>query len=144
MIFSCIYRKFPKYLDTTQKFYCNHSKIWTTWLYHRVMSPNDADGMANSVDLLLEEQSDLGLHYLPRRICPKTYLYSLRYILQLSTNYSMIKPYCSNFWIITATVSDCVRTQILPYIPIFRLYLRNAHPHLIYESPPVSLRMCSI
>ena len=21
------------------------------WLYHRVMSPNDADGMANSVDL---------------------------------------------------------------------------------------------
>ena len=36
------------------------------------MSPNDADGMANSVDLLLEEQSDLGLHYLPWRICPKT------------------------------------------------------------------------
>ena len=29
---------------------CNHSKIWTMWLYHRVMSPNDADGMANSVD----------------------------------------------------------------------------------------------
>ena len=44
-------RKFPKYSDT-QKFCCNHSKIWTTcmWLYHRVMSPNDADGMANSVD----------------------------------------------------------------------------------------------
>ena len=30
------------------------------WLYHRVMSPNDADGMANSV-----EQSDLDLHCLP-------------------------------------------------------------------------------
>ena len=43
------YRKFPKYLDT-KKFCCNHSKIWTMWLYHRVMSPNDADGMANSVD----------------------------------------------------------------------------------------------
>ena len=40
------------------------------WLYHRVMSPNDADGMANSVDP--EEQSDLGLHCLPRHICPKT------------------------------------------------------------------------
>ena len=26
------------------------TKIWTMWLYHRVMSPNDADGMANSVD----------------------------------------------------------------------------------------------
>ena len=37
------------YLDT-QKICCNHSKIWTMWLYHRVMSPNDADGMANNVD----------------------------------------------------------------------------------------------
>ena len=43
------YRKFPKYSDT-QKICCNHSKIWTMWLYHRVMSPNDADGMAYSVD----------------------------------------------------------------------------------------------
>ena len=30
-----------------QKNCFNHSKIWTMWLYHRVMSPNDADGMAN-------------------------------------------------------------------------------------------------
>ena len=43
------YRKFPKYSDA-QKICCNHSKIWTMWLYHRVMSPNDADGMANSAD----------------------------------------------------------------------------------------------
>ena len=43
------YRKFPKYSDT-QNICCNHSKIWTMWLYHRVMSPNDADGMGNSVD----------------------------------------------------------------------------------------------
>ena len=43
------YRKFPKYSDT-QKIGCNHSKILTMWLYHRVMSPNDADGMANSAD----------------------------------------------------------------------------------------------
>ena len=43
------YRKFPKYSDT-QKICCNHSKIWTMWLYHRVMSPNSADGMANGVD----------------------------------------------------------------------------------------------
>ena len=41
--------KFPKYSDT-QKICCNHSKILTIWLYHRVMSPNDAEGMANSVD----------------------------------------------------------------------------------------------
>ena len=44
-----VYRKFPKYSDT-QKICCNHSKFWIMWLYHRVMSPNDADGMANSVD----------------------------------------------------------------------------------------------
>ena len=43
------YRKIPKYSDT-QKICSNHSKIWIMWLYHRVMSPNDADGMANSVD----------------------------------------------------------------------------------------------
>ena len=43
------YRKFPTYSDT-QKICCNHSKIWTMWLYHRVMSPNDADRIANSVD----------------------------------------------------------------------------------------------
>ena len=47
--FNLKYHKFPKYSDT-QKIGCNHSKIWTKWLYHRVMSPNDADGMANSAD----------------------------------------------------------------------------------------------
>ena len=46
---SMAYRKFPNYSDTLN-ICCNHSKIWTMWLYHRVMSPNDADGMANSVD----------------------------------------------------------------------------------------------
>ena len=44
-----MYRKFPKY-SNTQKICCDHSKIWTMWLYHRVMSPKDADEMANSVD----------------------------------------------------------------------------------------------
>ena len=43
------YRNFPKYSDT-QKICCNHSKIWTMWLYHTVMSPNDANGMENSAD----------------------------------------------------------------------------------------------
>ena len=69
------YRKFPKYLDTLNMC-CNHSKIWTMWLYHRVSSPNNADGMANCVDpdqtAPLEEQSDQGLHCLPRHICPTT------------------------------------------------------------------------
>ena len=34
------------------------------------MSPKYSDGIANSVDP--EEQSDLGLHCLPRPICPET------------------------------------------------------------------------
>ena len=34
----------------TWKFCWNHPKIWTKRLYHRVMYPKDADGMANSVD----------------------------------------------------------------------------------------------
>ena len=47
--YSAKYRKFPNY-SVTHKICCDHSKIWTMWLYHRVMSPNDADWMANSVD----------------------------------------------------------------------------------------------
>ena len=43
------YRNDPKFLDT-QNICCNHSKVWTIWLYHRLMSPTDADGVANSVD----------------------------------------------------------------------------------------------
>ena len=39
-------RKFPKYYGT-QKICCNPSKIWTLWLHNRVMSPKNADGMAN-------------------------------------------------------------------------------------------------
>ena len=37
------YRNDPKFSDT-QNICCNHSKVWTMWIYHRLMSPNDADG----------------------------------------------------------------------------------------------------
>ena len=64
------YSKFPKYLDI-QNICCNHAKIWTMWLYHRVMSPNDEEGMANSVDP--DQTAPLsGSAHLPRHICPKT------------------------------------------------------------------------
>ena len=68
------YRKNPKNLDT-RKNCCNHSKIWTKWLYHGLMCPNGADGMANSVDPD-QEQSDLDLHCLPRPVCPEMDHYS--------------------------------------------------------------------
>ena len=58
------------------------SPIWVKLELYRfttVMGPKDANGMANSVDTNqnaleehLEEQSDQGLHCLPRPVCPKT------------------------------------------------------------------------
>ena len=68
------YRNDPKFSDP-QNICCNHSKVWTMWLYHRLMSPNDAtewQTVQTQIRLLLEERSDLGLHCLPRSICPKT------------------------------------------------------------------------
>ena len=43
------YRKIPKYSDNWN-ICCNPPKVRTKWLYHNVMRPQDADGMANSVD----------------------------------------------------------------------------------------------
>ena len=43
------YRNDPKFSDA-QNICFNHSKVLTMWLYHTLMSPNDADGMANSAD----------------------------------------------------------------------------------------------
>ena len=76
------WRKFPKYSDT-QNICCNHSKIWTMWLYHRVMGPNDADGMANSVDP--DQTAPLGAVWSGSALFAQAYLSenlgSLRYYL---------------------------------------------------------------
>ena len=65
------YRKFPKYSDT-QNICCNCSKIWTMWLYHRAMSPNDADGMANSVHP--DQTAPLGAVWSGSALFAQTYL----------------------------------------------------------------------
>ena len=65
------YCKFPKYSDT-QKICCNLSKIWTMWLYHRLISPNDADGMANSVDP--DQTSPLGAVWSGSALFAQAYL----------------------------------------------------------------------
>ena len=76
-----LYRKFPKYSDTQKSCY-NHSKIWTMWLYHREMSPNDADRMANSVDS--DQTASLGAVRSGSALFAQAYLSknlgSLRYI----------------------------------------------------------------
>ena len=46
-ILNIMYCKNPKNLDT-QNICCNHPKIWTRWLYHRVMHSKDTDRIANS------------------------------------------------------------------------------------------------
>ena len=66
-ICTCV-RKNPKNSDTW-KFAVIILKL-ENCLYHKETSIKDADGMANSV--VSEEQSDLGLHCLPRPACPKT------------------------------------------------------------------------
>ena len=62
------YRKNPKNSDTRKKC-CNYPKSLTVWFYDRVMRPKTEDRMTNSVD---PDQSDLGLHYLPRPARLKT------------------------------------------------------------------------
>ena len=68
------YPKVPKFWDT-RKICCNHPKTGKKRFYHPVMHPKDADSIANSEgpgQTAPQEQSDLGLQYLPRPICPKT------------------------------------------------------------------------
>ena len=65
-----ICRKVYKFSEA-RKLCCNLSKIQTKRPNHRVFCQKDAIGMANSEDPD-QEQSDLGLHCLPRPICPKT------------------------------------------------------------------------
>ena len=53
------------------------------------MHPEVADGIANIVDPdqtapIDPCQTDLGLHCLPRRVCPKTLIGTLRYSMYLS------------------------------------------------------------
>ena len=71
------YCKVPKFSDA-RKLCCNLPKIQTKRPNHREFHQKDANRIANSEDpdqtapRILEEQSDLGLHCLPRPICPKT------------------------------------------------------------------------
>ena len=80
-LFACVYlsenlgkyRKVPKFSDA-RKLCCNLPKIQTKRLNLRVFPPIYANGIANSEDpdQTAEEQSDLGLHCLPRSICLET------------------------------------------------------------------------
>ena len=76
------YHNVPKFLDT-QNLYCKHSKILTKRFYHGVIPPNDANRIANIEDpdqtapslgrlLPVWVCSVLGMHCLPRPVCPKT------------------------------------------------------------------------
>ena len=67
------YRKVPKFSDAI-KLRCNLPKIQTKRPNLRVFRQKDANGIVNSEDpdqTAPLEQSDLGLHCLPRPICPK-------------------------------------------------------------------------
>ena len=97
------YCKFPKYTDTP-KICCNRSKIWTMCLYHRVISPNSADGMANSVAL---DQSSL---IWVCTVCPGISVRKLRIITVRSFLESMIISFPLIFtlcvWSVSVECSD--------------------------------------
>ena len=75
-LFLMKYRKNPKNSDN-RKICGNHPKILKRWLYHSVMCPKDADGMANSVD---PDQSNLIWIY---TVCPGLSVQELRSITAL-------------------------------------------------------------
>ena len=60
------------------------------WLFHSVMSPKDASGMANSVELDQTVPPNLGLHCLLGPICSK--LGSLRCVDYSAHEYRLILP----------------------------------------------------
>ena len=71
-----MHRKVHKFSDA-RKPCCNLPKIQEKRPNLRVFRQKDANGIANNEDSdqtapLLWEQSDLGLHCLPRPICPKS------------------------------------------------------------------------
>ena len=79
------YRKVPKFSDA-RKLFCNLPKIQTMKPNLSVFRQKNANGIANSEDpdqirLLLEEQSDLRLHCLPRPFCPKLRIITVSMIL---------------------------------------------------------------
>ena len=79
-IYFSLYRNDPKFSDT-QNICCNHSKVWTMWLYHTLMSPNDADGMANSVDP--DQTAPLGAVWSGSALFAQAYLSQFRIITEL-------------------------------------------------------------
>ena len=83
-----VYRKNPKKSDTRKKC-CNYPKIGTVLFYYRVMSPKDADGMANSVDPDQTQGTVWSGSTLFAQTCLSENLRSLRYIFW--TQYCMLK-----------------------------------------------------
>ena len=78
-----------KYLKIwTPKNCCNYPKILTRWLYHRVMYPKEADGVANSVDP--DQTAPLDVHL----VCPGLSVRKLR-IITVCTVYFLL--YGENF-----------------------------------------------
>ena len=63
--------KFLNFSDT-RKLCCNLHNIKKKTHTFKVFRKKDVNGIANSEDPDQTEQSDLGLHCLPRPICPRT------------------------------------------------------------------------
>ena len=74
---------------------CNYPKIWTMWLYHRVISPKDVDGIANRIDP--DQRSSLIWVY---TVCP---------------DLSVRNPYHYGIWnMYTVSLSVCEKWNQMP------------------------------
>ena len=122
------------------------------WLFYRVMSPNDADGMVNSVDPDQTQTAPRGAVWSGSTLFAiPSALFRYRYFPKFSdgqawansadpdqTHYSMVEPHSSNFRVIT--------TKFLG-VPIFRKFTVNPkikkclQRMYIYQLSPVK-RIC--
>ena len=98
----------------TPKTFVVITKIWTMWLYHRITSPNDADGMANSVD------PDRSILIWVCTVCPGISVRKLRIITVISFEKLEIrrrnKIPCVNFlsvWILLIVIIGRCKNVIL-------------------------------
>ena len=110
-------RKSPKISDT-RKFAVITLKVEQDhrWRFLRVMHPNDAMGIANSVD---PEQSDLGLHCLPRKFAAITLKFEQDGI---SLEYWWVCTVCPDLSVLKLRKSMVILIREAGLLPIYTLW----------------------
>ena len=119
-------------IRTPKKMCCNHSKVWTMWVYHRAMSPNDADGMANSVDP--DQTAPLGAVWSGSALFAQAYLSenlgSIRYTWNPNT------WLCAETWLLIAC-NTAFYAIIFMYLSCIYVYCFNPEARTVEQGGKV-------